>query len=316
MRQEITISEIQKWRNTRDEESLINALLDEDESVRIAAAEVLGVLKSQKAVQPLIIALDDDRLYVRLEASKALGKIGLPAVEPLVKGLGKISFNNEIIPPEKAFWEKRFYVHDAAARTLVRVGKVAVTSLIEVVMGGEDTLCQHASDALARIRDKRAVMPLIDALDRYTNIITKWKLIRSLGEIEDSKSVEPLAEYLKSDIPFLRWETADSLGKIGSRKALPHLFDAMLDEHEEVRRTAARALGRIGDKSAVEILCQVFENENTDKKREDVRWEATKALGRIGGLEAKNQLHKLLKDSRPDICNEAQKALEAIRERE
>ncbi|OTX97405.1 hypothetical protein BK729_16330 [Bacillus thuringiensis serovar wratislaviensis] len=309
----ITVTEISKWYESNMIEQLIGALDSPDEEVRKAAAQALGKAGEPRAVEPLIAILEDDRLYPRLEASKALGKIGLPAVDLLIKGLGKISFNNEIVPPEKAFWEKKFYVHDMAARTLVRVGKVAVPSLIEIIEGNDEVLCQHAADALARIKDKRAVDPLIKALNQYSSEITTWKIIRSLGEIGDRKCVEFLFPYLINNrIPFIRWETADSLGKLKSIHALKYLFKALEDPHEEVRRTSARALGKIGDRSAVGILIQILEQEKGGKPREDVRWEAIRALGRIGGPNAQEALVKALHDDREDIRLEAEKALKLL----
>ncbi|MDI3486145.1 MAG: hypothetical protein PWQ50_1365 [Methanolobus sp.] len=54
---------------------LIEALRDDDKYVRQSASEVLGEIKSERAVEPLIEALRDDDKYVRQSAIRALIEI-------------------------------------------------------------------------------------------------------------------------------------------------------------------------------------------------------------------------------------------------
>jgi HEAT repeat protein len=65
-------------------EPLIEALQDEDNFVRKMAATACGKLHDRKAVEPLIEALADEDPFVRERAAQALGKIGdSRAVDPL-----------------------------------------------------------------------------------------------------------------------------------------------------------------------------------------------------------------------------------------
>lgn len=57
-------------------EPLIAALLDEDEHVRWRAAGSLGLLGDERAVEPLIAALQDEDAFVRKVAAGSLGDIG------------------------------------------------------------------------------------------------------------------------------------------------------------------------------------------------------------------------------------------------
>jgi len=69
-------------------EVLVEALKDENSSVRESAAEALGELKDPRAVEPLIEALKDKEPAVQGSAAKALGKLKDPrAVEPLIEAL-------------------------------------------------------------------------------------------------------------------------------------------------------------------------------------------------------------------------------------
>ena len=67
---------------------LIEDLKHKDSSVRQNAAETLGRIGDEKAVDSLTLALKDRNKFVRQEAVAALGKIGGERlVEPLTRAL-------------------------------------------------------------------------------------------------------------------------------------------------------------------------------------------------------------------------------------
>ena len=67
-------------------EHLIEALEDDDWSVRKTSAKSLGEMESKDAVEPLIEALKDEDWGVRTAVAKALGDIGDErAIDPLKK---------------------------------------------------------------------------------------------------------------------------------------------------------------------------------------------------------------------------------------
>ena len=68
--------------------TLIQWLKDEDNSIRVLAAEELGEIKDTRAVEPLIAALQDNDRSVRSSAAVALGEIkDARAVGPLIAEL-------------------------------------------------------------------------------------------------------------------------------------------------------------------------------------------------------------------------------------
>jgi len=150
---------------------LINALQHQNSQVRQAAVKVLELLdwKPEKnesgaaffiarqewqksvevggaAVDPLINVLDDDELWQRRNAAENLGKIGdSKAVEGLVASL------------EDKYWN----VREAAANSLVKLGKPAVEPLVHALLSAKKDSFSIITDTLARIGDKRAMRPLI-----------------------------------------------------------------------------------------------------------------------------------------------------------
>ena len=68
--------------------SLIKALQqDQDPEVRVSAAEALGQIGLEDAVPALIKALQDEDIDVRLNAARALERMGKDAVPALVQAL-------------------------------------------------------------------------------------------------------------------------------------------------------------------------------------------------------------------------------------
>ncbi len=76
------------WGEGPAETRLLAALLNEDAQLRSSAAEALGEIGSERAVEPLLSALKDAEAEVRWSAAEALGEIGSErAVEPLLSAL-------------------------------------------------------------------------------------------------------------------------------------------------------------------------------------------------------------------------------------
>ncbi len=86
------IDALGKIKDIRAFESLLQALKDVKSEVRWKAAEALGKIGDKRAGDHLVKALEDEEQHVRYEATMALSEIGdIRAVDPLIKILeGKI----------------------------------------------------------------------------------------------------------------------------------------------------------------------------------------------------------------------------------
>jgi len=119
---------------------LINALDDDDETLRANSARTLGKIKDPGAIEALITALKDDNTEVRAEASLALEQIGSSSVHRLIATLedetlrktsmvilGKIGDERAIIPIVKMLND--WSLNAEAAEALTALGwKPAVES--------------------------------------------------------------------------------------------------------------------------------------------------------------------------------------------
>jgi HEAT repeat protein len=107
---------------------LINALEDDDETVRRKSAWILGEIRDPAAVETLIKALKDDDAEVRAAASIALEQMGSPSVHPLIVSLeekdlrktsivilGKIGDERAVAPIVKKLNDRNLHVEAVTA---------------------------------------------------------------------------------------------------------------------------------------------------------------------------------------------------------
>ena len=232
----------------------LRILLNSDDSkMRTIAATLVGNKKILDLLPKLCQCLVNEKsLYPRIAMSEALGKMGEPAVIPLLSLLGKIGANQETGLPEKYCAKKSFpLARDLAVRTLVKIGKPAISGLIEMIKSGDSFKTQQVIDALGGIasktKDQRPLPILLEGLRDYSdNEVTAWKIIRALSAFKDIEVVEPLLVILKNHTkPSLRWEAARSIGQTGiaTPEVILALQNALQDENSDVRKAARISLG-------------------------------------------------------------------------
>jgi HEAT repeat protein len=144
---------------------------DENEQVRQAAARALLKSSDTSSIEPLIAALRDRDSKVRGLASEALGELGEVAIAPLAaflyceeremrrsigSALAKIDSDRVIEILEPAFYDKRWWVREAAAESLVKLGDRAVPVLEAALESQDSDVCRLARFTLRRIGTIRA----------------------------------------------------------------------------------------------------------------------------------------------------------------
>ena len=92
----------------------------------------------------------------------------------------------------------------------------------------------------------------------------------ALGEIGDTRAVQPLAGKLVSENKEMRVSAASALGQIGDTGAVDPLIQALGDSDRTVRGNAAYALGQIGDTRAVQPLIKALLSEESKTPHQTV----------------------------------------------
>jgi HEAT repeat protein len=301
---------------------LISDLTTDDSSVRGSAADSLGRIGSEKAIKPLLKALNDES-YVGWRATYALGRIGSEkAIEPLLKALndengfvrrrttyalGRIGSEKAIEPLLKALNDENGFVRGSAAEALGSIGsEKAIKPLIKVLTDENGYVRGSAAEALGRIGSVEAIEPLLKALTDERRYV-RGSAAYAIGRIGSEEVIELLLKALNDERSDVRRSAAEALGRIGSEEVIEPLLKALNDERSDVRGSAAEALGKIGSEKAIKLLLKALTDEESN-----VRGRAAYALGRIGSEKAIKPLLKALTDEESDVRGSAAAALGSI----
>jgi HEAT repeat protein len=274
-------TDVKKLKEARNVQGLIIVLNHKDPAVQYDAAEALGEIGDDRAVEPLATVLKNDEISgVRWKAAEALSKIGTAAVDALIgalqhndddvrwkaaMALGEIGDPRSIDPLLRLLCDEDRFVKSHAALALGAIGEPAVNPLICALREGDGNLRWGAAIALGKIRDPRSIEPLIRALaDKYENVRAESaKALAAMGK----SSLEPLLQFLKFSEGDVRLEVVTALGELQDTGAIQPLIQHLENADDDERKAIADALDAILV-PAVKPLVARLRNGNLQTKEE------------------------------------------------
>jgi HEAT repeat protein len=309
-------------------ESLCRALSDSEIEVRQLAARALGEIGDSSAVPFLRESLENKNSDVRREVIIALGKLKDPsAFEPLCRLIGEgdwlsraraIAVLGPLRDPRSLEPLKRAMnlalramqrsegnaeicgTLPAIAKALGEIGNAAFESLCEVLEKGTLDSRTIAVEALAGMRDRRAIVPLAAALADYAvdphwramDAEVQWAAVDALASFGEA-AVDPLCEVLANSEPNVRRRASWTLIKIGETAVMP-LCRLVQDpsKSDVVRQEAATILGKLQSHAAVEPLCATLEHSSGA-----VYYAVAQALVELNARCASSPAHPILSDA-------------------
>ena len=310
--------------------ALEDALMDPDPQVRAKAAWCLGVIGSERSVEPLVKALGDPSRDVRLGAAGALKKMGSSAVEPLIRALregddelrkeaarvlGDIGDERAAGSLVEALTDRDERVRGRVVASLVKLGEPAVAVLQEAARSVSDEMRRMANLVLVKMGRKRpeeveAVAELPEGekaseADIVANLIERgeWEQVATLGSV----AFPALIAALRHEDPDRRKGAAWALGVMRDDRAVEYLVRVLEEDEPQVRRAAAWALGVIGDSRGVPALIRALQDDDPE-----VRRKAAWALGEIGDERARDALVQALQDPDTDVRRVSSLVLERM----
>jgi HEAT repeat protein len=149
----------------------------------------------------------------------------------------------------------------AAAYLAHHPNPVALPVIVRALGDPDYYIRKSALDACERFLSPLMVDGLLKVL-REGTFSEREDAVRILGKIKDRRAVQPISEaLLYSDWMSIRSEAAHALGKMGYNEALPALIEALQDFEAPVRANAAEALGALKNVKAVEALVEGLRRE-------------------------------------------------------
>ncbi len=256
---------------------LINALNDPDESVALVAAESLGAIGDERAIEPLLEASkkNDDELYK--VAEEYLGGALVVAGEQNYSGSSAPNIQNEDSAPRNYKEMVVFKVEQLPIEYFQPDGSPIPRK--ELVLKGlndnNEQMRQMAAKAAIGIEESDEIVePLSKAL---TNTLESESIralaAEALGGMGSEKSIDALIKALKDENVAVRYAAATALSGRNEPRVVEALIGATRDEDKFVRASAAYALGTTGAAVALKALMKTAEDEN-----EVVRFSAVKAI--------------------------------------
>ena len=211
---------------------------------------------TDKRYAALMEALQDDKISVRWNVLRELGRMGKEA--------------HEAVPAITVLLEDR----DGTTALWARVALARITGsvnahlpvLLETLQTKKRVFPGMAAAALGELgRDSAPAVPALSVELKAPHADDRWSAAGALAAIgpQASEAVPALAEALQQDADEkVRWYVAYALAEIGpgSAPAAPALLQALDDVDEDVRGYAARALRHIGKSRLaeyvpVEVVC-------------------------------------------------------------
>lgn len=261
---------------------LIQVLNDEyyqeEYFIKTGCVKALGLIGDKRAVETLIVTLDDYDSFVRSSSAKALGLIGdNRAVEPLidtlendidsivriasVNALGKFEDINTIKPIVEAMEEEyssNLTIH--CLKTLVDLDEeTAVTYLCKNIDNSQKEIAYFSIELLSSLKG-----------DEYVEKILNSCKTRELSKDEFLKLVNNL---LNEDLD-IRMEAVKLLGDSNNKRASKYLLKLIDDEDNEIRLEVLKSLGKLKNPETLDVLINTLKDRDTS-----VRWAAEEAIG-------------------------------------
>jgi hypothetical protein len=187
-----------------DKGQIINMLSDKYPVNRTIGVRIVGQILDDEYIPELCSALEiEKKLYPKIEICETLIKFGEKSVPYLINLLGEIGNNQHKTVPSGEFKKKSYPLpRDIAARTISKIGIVALDYLLQILEKEEPKKISEALDAIGYICFyNNNSIPYNQFkklyLENKYNDLLKWKVIRTLEAFSDSEVF--LKELLNSE---------------------------------------------------------------------------------------------------------------------
>lgn len=219
-------------------DQLIRFLKHDEPSIRSRSAKALGEIRSEKAIQPLIIALDDNAYIVRRNVAFALGLIGESASPAVPKLIELLKDPNWSVRVNSAF----------ALGAIGESSAPAIPFLINALDDPNWEVSVNAIKALGQIGPASVIaVPALSSALKSENALIRINAATALSEIGEV-GIPSLIEAFKSENDVVvRRTIAFAFGRMGrsAKIVIPILKEKLNDPELSVRVAVAGAISLI-----------------------------------------------------------------------
>jgi HEAT repeat protein len=300
---------------------LIRALVVPHEATRAVAAAALGKMAVREAVPALATMAADPAESVRVSAAEALGLIGAELVAPSQRPVDRPD-----APPRRGWLRIRVRRPDGSGRKRLvdyllfwRLFRKRDARLLDQVLAGLLAGLRDSSPAVrvpaARGAAAAAGPDLVRLLHDDVDDV-QAEAAAALGEVGwgDTRAVAALCALLADGATSaVRVAAATALGRLKAEAAVPVLVSLLSDRDQALREAAAAAvaaIGVLGAQSTQHLVEQLNSEDNL------VRAQTAEALASLGAVaeEAAPALVQAMADENDQVRAKAVEAIKRIGE--
>ncbi|MEQ9549100.1 MAG: HEAT repeat domain-containing protein [Coleofasciculus sp. G3-WIS-01] len=255
-------------------EALIHNLSSEDYYIRWSAVNWLGQISSESVIDALEPALIDEDYGMRWTVAEVLGKIG---TEKAIEQLRQLAFDK--------------YCSQYVVELLGDSGTESAIELLgEVLFSQDSSMPWCAVEALAKIGTKSAINLLQKAL-LYGESDLSCNAVYALAKIDTKLAIEVLTQALEHEQESVRFRAALALVKKSNEAVIPVLCQILANFDDEIAYQAINSLSSIGTEATIPGLHQALFHPNYQ-----IRRRALKGLLDIGTAATIPALSDALRD--------------------
>ena len=245
-------------------------LKNSDTEIRIEAVKAITEIGTQRSLDPLILATQDNDPEVQIRATDGLVNFYLPGY--VQTGLGA-SLKRVGTSIKGKFTDTNDQVVDAyvTARpeVVAALGKLARS-------GGTLEVRANAARAIGILRGKDAVPDLLEAIHTKDSAVI-YESLNALQKIRDPSAAPRITFLLRDLDPKVQTAAIETTGLLQNKDALPDLKDALNRTRDaKVRRAALTSIAMMPDESSRTLYTRYL----TDKD-EKLRAAAAEGYARL-----------------------------------
>jgi HEAT repeat protein len=155
-----------------------------------------------------------------------------------------------------------------AANALSYEGRRAVQPLINALNDTDQSVLETVIYSLARLRDKRAIAPLSEVLQKQPIASVRAEAASVLAEFDDAEVVEALIKGLQDNDDVVVESAISGLGHFSNdeRVVLP-LIAMLANKNSQIRSAAATAMVEVNDRRVVSPLVAALKDSDPYVRR-------------------------------------------------
>ncbi|MEO1440852.1 MAG: HEAT repeat domain-containing protein, partial [Chloroflexota bacterium] len=236
-------------KDTDSVQKLIDFLNGFHEVVAEAAATALGEIGDERAIPPLIAALDDSNEYyaVRVSAATAIGKIIASGTQKTDVSLPQKTQDNVSDALLRALDDTDSRIQQSAVQAIALTANPRLIEPLVSVLTRPEDVDDRVREAAIVASGQFGVLavPEVIGLLLHADSLVRHAAVRTLVLINEPEATNYLVESLTDPSDSIREIAAIALSK-DQETGIDQLFDALVHEDRDMRMAAALAIGKAG----------------------------------------------------------------------